>query len=357
MTNKSSKKKILHIVEAFGGGVYTFLVPLTNSTCDEFDVTIAYGLRPQTPDKYKSDLDSRIRLMKGKNFTRNLSITKDIKSIFEIRKIVKEIQPDIIHLHSSKSGFAGRLAINCKKHKVFYSPHGFAFLKKDDSQLKRFIYYTMEKFAAYSRCTTIGVSKSEYEIAQRFSKRATYINNGIHLYNRTTPPAAINIKQPVICGIGRICYQKNPVMFNNIAKEFPELKFIWIGDGEMRDALTSDNITITGWVNHDQTIEYLKSVDIFLLPSYWEGLPIALLEAMYEGKVCIATPVTGICDVIQHKKNGFIATELEDYTRILHNIRNEKYDIEAITTHAFHDILNTYNADIMIEQYTELYRK
>lgn len=353
----SSKKKILHIVEAFGGGIYTFLVPLVNTTCEEFDITIAYGLRPQTPDTYKDEIDSRIQLIKGENFRRNLSFTKDIKSLFEIRRIVKQVKPDIIHLHSSKSGFVGRLSINCKKYKVFYSPHGYAFLKEDDSKLKRFFYYTMEKLAAYSNCTTIGVSKSECKIAKKLSKRAIYINNGIQLYNKTVLPAPINTKEPTICTIGRICYQKNPELFNSVAKAFPKLKFIWIGDGEMRDTLASENITVTGWLNRHEVLDYLKSADIFLLASYWEGLPISLLEAMYEGKICIASPISGICDVIEHGTNGFLAKELKDYVTIINEIRNQKYDVNQITKHAFNDILTTYNTDVMTKEFIDLYEQ
>ena len=47
--------------------------------------------------------------------------------------------------------------------------------------------------------------------------------------------------------LGRICYQKNPTLFNEIAEALPDVKFIWIGDGELREQLTSKNIEITGW--------------------------------------------------------------------------------------------------------------
>ena len=49
--------------------------------------------------------------------------------------------------------------------------------------------------------------------------------------------------------LGRICYQKNPMLFNDIARALPEIHFLWIGDGEMREELTSPNIEITGWLD------------------------------------------------------------------------------------------------------------
>ena len=81
--------------------------------------------------------------------------------------------------------------------------------------------------------------------------------------------------------LGRICYQKNPTMFNAIAELLPDVKFVWIGDGELRKELTSENIEITGWADRATAIKYAVNADVFLLPSRWEGLPISLLESMY----------------------------------------------------------------------------
>ena len=353
---KKNQKKVLHIVKAFGGGVYTFLVPLMNSTCEEFNTTIAYALRPQTPDTYKNEINSKIHLIEGKNFVRSLNPVKDIKTFFEIKKIVKKVKPDIIHLHSSKSGFIGRMAINCKKHTVFYTPHGYSFLKLDDSIIKRKIYYLIEKIGGLTHCTTVAVSKGEYETALRLSKRAMYINNGIILNISKTTPASINTKSPVICTVGRICYQKNPITFNAIAELLPNLKFVWIGDGEMRDTLNSSNITITGWLPREEAVKHLEAADIFLLPSLWEGLPISLLEAMYAGKPVIVNPVIGNKDVVRHGENGFFAETPEEYATIIKDIINDKYDIHDITKTAYNEILTEYNTDVMSKKYAKLYR-
>lgn len=61
----------------------------------------------------------------------------------------------------------------------------------------------------------------------------------------------------------------------------PEIEFVWIGDGELKSRLLADNIKVTGWVNKAKALDILNDTDIFLLTSLWEGLPMALLEAMY----------------------------------------------------------------------------
>ena len=295
-------------------------------------------------------------MIEGKNFTRSLNPVKDIKTFFEIKKIVKKVQPDIIHLHSSKSGFIGRMAINCKKYTVLYTPHGYSFLKLDDSVLKRKIYYFIEKIGALTHCTTVAVSKGEYETALKLSKRATYINNGITITPTASKPDMVNTRTPKVCTVGRICYQKNPEVFNEVAKMLPDINFTWIGDGEMRDTITSPNITVTGWIPRDEAVEKLKEADIFLLPSLWEGLPISLLEAMYAGKPVIVNPVIGNKDVVRHGENGFFANTPEEYVTIIKDIIGGKYDVEKIVNTAYDEILNEYNTDVMSKRYAKLYR-
>lgn len=174
-----AKKKIVHIVEAFGGGVFTVLSDLCKETADQYDIVIAYSLREQTPTNFVEYFPKNIRFIKIENFTRSINPVKDLKALKEIRKIVKQEKPDIVHLHSSKAGVLGRIAIHNKKIKMLYNPHGFSFLKLDDSKLKRLMYKTIEKIVAIinHRCTIVGCSQGEYEEALKLNKNSICINN------------------------------------------------------------------------------------------------------------------------------------------------------------------------------------
>ena len=141
-------RKILYIVEAMGGGVFTYIVDLVNELVSEYDVYIAYGMRPQTPTDYKNYFDDRIHLIEVKNFERTIDLTKDFKSFCEIKKIARSINPDIIHLHSSKAGAIGRFAFDGKKIPVFYTPHGYSFLMKNYNPVKRIIFKMIEAVCA-----------------------------------------------------------------------------------------------------------------------------------------------------------------------------------------------------------------
>lgn len=357
-----AKKKVLHIVEAFGGGVFTVLCDLINGLSDEFEVVIAYSLRPQTPKNFKEYFSQKIKFVEVKNFTRSINFEKDIRALKEIRNIVKEEKPDIVHLHSSKAGILGRLGIHDRRIKMFYNPHGFSFLKLDDSKLKRMMYKTIEKGAAFinSKCTIIGCSKGEYEEAKKLNKNAICINNGINIEKleeetKDLEDKEIDYNNLKICIVGRIGFQKNPKVFNEIAEKFPNLQFTWIGDGELKNELTSPNIKVTGWLDRKDVLKELNNNDIFLLPSLWEGLPISLLEAMYMKKICIVSNVIGNRDVIKNEENGFICIHEQHYIDKINQIIKKEINMQLIINNAYSDIIEISNIHRMIEEYRNIY--
>lgn len=356
----NNKKKILHVVESFGGGVFTFFVDLLNEIADEYEIVIAYSKRPQTPENFKEYFNSKIRFIEVKNFTRKINPVKDLKAFFEIRKIIKEENPDIIHLHSSKAGFTGRFAANGKKKTILYNPHGFSFLMQDVSKIRRGIYWLIEKIGSLRKCTIIGCSKSEYEKALQLTKTATYINNGLNLERLKNESKELPKKDDVdlsklkICTVGRIGFQKNPKMFNQIAEAFPDIQFTWIGDGELKGELTSKNINITGWKNREEVLKILNENDIFILTSLWEGLAISLLEAMYMKKICIVNGCIGNKDVI-NGTNGIVCNNLNEFLDTIKNIQTGNIDIQGLGQKGYDDIINIYNTDNMVYEYKKIY--
>lgn len=358
------KKKVLIIVESFGSGVFNFLVDLVNGIDKEFDVVIAYGVREETLPNFKDYFGKNIKFIRVENFTRSINPQKDFKALKEIRKIVKEEKPDIVHLHSSKAGILGRLAVNGNKIKMFYNPHGFSFLKKDDSKLKRGIYWTIEKLTACinGKCVIVGCSKGEYKEAKKLNKRAICINNGIDIKKLAMETDDIKLKgidyeNLKICTIGRIGYQKNPEMFNKIAESFPKIQFTWIGEGKLKDKLTSTNVQVTGWKERKDVLQILNNSDIFVLTSLWEGLPLSLLEAMYMKKICIVSNCIGNRDVIENGKNGYISDNLEDFIENIKIVIKNKSQNNKIISNAYNDVINKYNVERMIDEYRRIYGK
>lgn len=352
------KKKILHIVESFGSGVFSFLVDLVKNTSKDYEIVIAHGIREETLANYKDYFAENVKFIEVKNFNRSINPIKDIKALFELKKIIKQENPNIVHLHSSKAGFLGRFAANYKNSKVFYNPHGFSFLMKSSGVIKRSIYWIIEKIGAIRKCTIIGCSKGEYEEALKLTKRSICINNGIDLENikkdtKNLENRIVNCKNPKVCTVGRIGPQKNPELFNEIAKEFPNLKFIWIGEGDCKNALTSSNIEVTGWKSREEVLEYVNESDIFVLTSLWEGMPISLLEAMYLKKICVVSNCIGNKDVIKNGQNGLLCNNKDEFISAIRNIKNMDY--ESFIKQEEIDIQEIFNTERMVSEYKKVY--
>ncbi len=352
----SDKIRLLYISEPLGGGVFSYLVDLSNRLADTFDITIAHGIREETPENYKDYFDKRIKLIKVDSFTRSLSVGSDLKAFSELKKISEQVNPDIIHLHSSKAGALGRWAFNGHKLPVFYTPHGYSFLMQDESAIKKFVYKFAEIISAKRYATTISCSEGEHNETLKLTKRAVYINNGINLNDLDKLVNSVENKKKSefsVFTLGRICTQKNPKLFNNIALAMPDIKFTWIGDGDLRKELTAKNITVTGWVDRKTAIKTALESDVFLLPSLWEGLPISLLEAMYLKKLCVVSNIIGNRDVIENGVNGFVCNSIAEYTAAIRAAGSS----DELRDRARNDVLRDYNTDVMAQKYSEVYKK
>ncbi len=337
----ANRTKILFIVEAMGG-VFTYIVDLGNELAnmtDEngsciYDMYIAYRIRKQTPKDYKRYFDKKIRMIQVESFGRAINVWKDVKAFFEIGRIANKVEPDIIHLHSSKAG-----ALGC---------------------------------AAFNRY------KGEHEETLKLNKRAVYVNNGINVNELEKNIGKIKVMDHpfTVFTLGRICYQKNPASFNQIAEAMPDVKFLWIGDGELREVLMSKNIEITGWVDRMTALEKSMTADVFMLTNLWGGVPISLREVMYMKKPCEVSNVIGDCDVIHNNENRFVCDGSDGFAESVRKIQRDMkgYSFESVTgaaavylkavvsgrteklvNKAYEDVMEKYNTTVMARSYAKIY--
>jgi len=355
--------KILHIVEAFASGVLSFLQDITQWQVQDNEVYIAWGARPLTPSNVAELFPPEVHFIQVKSFHGALWSVLNPGAYCSVRKIYQEVSPDLVHLHSSAAGFVGRAVLLGSKTPVLYTPHGYAFLPGNGNVVKRGGYHVAEwLMARLSKATTVACSKGEYDEAQRLSQRCTYVSNGINVdklapYVKDDAGAATD--GPLkICTSGRILKQKNPAMFNEIASALPEYEFIWIGGGELQGELTAPNIKVTGWVSREESLDLLLSADVFLLPSLWEGLPIALLEAMYVKKVCVVSDVIGNRDVIRHGENGFVCdvSSKDGFVAAIRQIAEKRSEARQLAEAAHADVVAHYNTAGMAKAYDKIYK-
>ncbi|MFM0027751.1 glycosyltransferase [Paraburkholderia madseniana] len=326
------KNKIVHVTEAFAGGVLRCVVLLANLQAEAgHDVVIVHSFRRDTPPPEKLDaiLDPRVN-RRVVDFRTEIGL-RDVLSLLKLLLILRRERADIIHLHSSKAGALGRVAalILFGIDRTIYSPHGFSFLKKDVSRRTARAYIWIERLLHAIGGTIIGCSRSEARYARMVlsRRRVGLVENAIDLdFFDFGEPSGIENRSVVVCTSGRVTYQKAPWKFSRLAADLSSktnLRFVWFGDGDRTavDAWIDQTVVdLSGWIDSDELRQRLKESDLFILPSLWEGMPLALIEAQAMGLPAVASRIAGNRDVIIHGVTGFLAhtdEELMRYTRCL----------------------------------------
>lgn len=352
--------KVLHIAECFSGGVYDFIKDFVNETPD-YNHSILYGKRENIKENFKKEFNKNVNFIYWKNAQREISLKDDFLALKEVVNLLKKENYDIIHLHSSKAGFLGRVAgrICGQQNKIIYTTHGISFLRKDISNLKLKLYVLFEKIGKLCGGKIIACSKSEAEFIKSKGIDCEYINNGVKVTGKFIKPLK-NDSTIKIITVGRITNQKNPELFNKIAENFIEnkkIKFIWVGDGEKREVLNSPNIEITGWLNQNEVKEKLKETDIYLSTSSWEGLSLAVLQAMEYKLPLVLSDCVGNIDLVKENYNGYIFKNSNEAVKEIENLIKNKDRIKDFGENSYELLKNEFDIYKMIGKYIEEYEE
>lgn len=305
--------KIVHVAEAFAGGIVVFVKSLVENLPNDEHI-IVHGERAHVTsftDVRKQFARTNARFVRWHSAQRSISLSKDFSAFWELYKVLKRLkkqhQIDAVHLHSSKSGFIGRMV--CRSlgiNNVIYTPNGAPFLV-GTSKISNFIYKQLERLGHGFGGQVVCCSPSEQAEYEKVGIPAITINNGIPFDKISGYDMEPSNKKFCIVTSGRIINQKNPSLFNAIARYFEEFKqfeFIWIGDGPERELLTASNITVTGWQPGEDVARLISSANVYLSTANFEGLPYAVLEALALKKPVLLTDSVGNRDLVKSCLNG-----------------------------------------------------
>ncbi|NTW31670.1 MAG: glycosyltransferase family 4 protein [Bacteroidetes bacterium] len=354
---------IVHIVDPFAAGLATFLKLLTEELSSDYHI-IVHGERKELADPKdikKFFPKKNIRFIYWKSVQRDINPVKDVMAYLELVAILKRFRKaDVIHLHSSKAGFLGRIA--CRqlgiKH-VIYTPNGAPFLMSNASDVKLKIYEKLEKFANLFGGKIICTSLSEQEEYLKRGIDADFINNGTNISKQSFKSDKDYNKFRIVTS-GRVVDQKNPKLFNDVALALADLKhfeFIWIGDGQDADILTSPNIIKTGWLSKEGVRNKIATADLYFSTSVFEGLPFAVIEAMALGKCLLLSNCTGNVDLVESGRNGEIYnTKEEAINHILYFYFNKEIT-ESMGMESIEICKDYFNIEDTANRYLRLYQR
>jgi glycosyltransferase involved in cell wall biosynthesis len=267
------------------------------------------------------------------SLVRPISLFSDLAALLELYKIIKKIDPDVVHTHSSKTGILGRLASRFAGVKsVLHTVHGFAF-PFAKSRTSKALYTGLEYLSAKICDGLIVLNKSDYDVARNVlhvpASKIHLVPNGVDSSQLMPPPSfqrqvfrkeifKVNTNNDIIVGmVGRLWQQKNPEILIRsaaalISRGSHNLKFIFVGEGELQDECVqlaeslqiNKHLIFLGW--REDVALILNSIDIFVLPSLWEGMPLAILEAMACSLPVVASNISGNNDLVEHGINGYL---------------------------------------------------
>lgn len=296
-----SKIKIMHLLQSNRfSGAENVVCQIINMMGSYNDIEMAYCSR-----------DGQIReALYERNIEflpiRNLTVK-------EVKRIIKEYKPDLIHAHDMRASFIGALA--CGNIPIISHIHNNNFDSRGIS-LKSIAYL----YAALKAKHIFWVSDSSYEgyyFHNLFKKKSEVLYNIISIDNLYSKMALDNNNYDYdIVYLGRITEQKNPLRLMKICKEIvdqlPSVKIAVIGTGNLEDDTHKEaerlqlgsNVTFLGFQSNPYKV--LHDSKLMIMTSLWEGTPMCVLEAMSLGVPVVSTPTDGVKIVVDNGKTGYL---------------------------------------------------
>lgn len=250
---------------------------------------------------------------------------RNITAYKQLKKIMKEGNYDAVHCHSPMGGVLARLAARAVgiKH-VLYTAHGFHFYK-EAPLINWLVYYTIEKFLSRFTDVLITINNEDYAVAKNFrAKRAVYVpgvgvNTGafardLEVRNAYRAQLGISDNTVVLLSVGEMIKRKNhETALRAVARlNHDHIIYLIVGRGMLWPELErlaeslgiKDKVRFMGFRN--DVAHICSAADIYLFPSFQEGLPVSLMEAMAAGLPCVASRIRGNIDLLEDGKGGFL---------------------------------------------------
>ncbi|MEV6834369.1 glycosyltransferase [Streptomyces sp. NPDC051133] len=213
-----------------------------------------------------------------------------------LARLIGEVRPELVHAHSAKAGLAARLAVRGRVPTVF-QPHAWSF--EAVGGLTATLALRWERWGARWAHRVVCVSEAERRTGLRAAIHAPYavIPNGIDTHRFSPRPAPAEAAPLVVC-VGRLCRQKGQDVllraWDDVLATAPRARLVLVGDGPDRAALhqrAHPSVRFTGAVT--DPLPWYRAADLVVLPSRWEGMALAPLEALGCGRPVVVTDVDG----------------------------------------------------------------
>ncbi|MEU9453580.1 glycosyltransferase [Streptomyces sp. NPDC048277] len=217
------------------------------------------------------------------------------REVRRLAHLLDEVRPELVHAHSAKAGLAGRLALRGRVPTLF-QPHAWSFEAVGGATAALALRW--ERWGARWAHRVVCVSEAERATGVRAGVHARYavVPNGIDTQYFTPGPATG--RAPLVVCVGRLCRQKGQDVllraWPRVLRRVPDARLALVGDGPDRDALRQLAHGSVEFVGATADVRpWYRAADLVVLPSRWEGMALAPLEAMACGRPVLVTDVDG----------------------------------------------------------------
>lgn len=299
---------------------------------------------------------------------REIAPLGDAVAFWRLYRLCRRMRPDVLHLHSSKAGFLGRLAGRLAGVPVVaFTPHCWSF--QSATGRKRRFYLSLERFASRFSDVTITVSDQERREAVDEgvvpADKVRVIPNGVGPDDFDVARSAT--RDIPFVSVGRLDEQKGYSYLiqalAQLAPQEPELWLAIVGDGTLRADLereavalgVADRIRFEG--EHDDVKPFLRRARGFVLSSLWEGLPYTIIEAMAAGIPVICTDVGGCSELVVDGETGIVVAPCDPaaLASALRRLHREDVTRVAMGTAGYERASTHFRVDTCVERNAAVY--
>lgn len=300
-----------------------------------------------------------------------------VREVADAARLVRLVRPDLVHAHSAKAGLAGRLAVRGRVPTVF-QPHAWSFEAVGGVTAR--LAGRWERWAVRWTDRIVCVSDAERRTGERAGIEAAWsvVRNGVEVERfgagggtgegavpAALPPlTGIEPDAPLVVCVGRLCRQKGQDVllraWPSVVRRFPRARLVLVGDGPDAGALRAaapPSVLFTGAV--PDTAAWYRAADLVVLPSRWEGMAVAPLEAMASGRAVVLTDVDGARESLPPGREALCLTPPEDPAALAAAISTLLDDgplREAIGRQGQQHVLDTHDVRQTARAIADVYR-
>ena len=345
-----------------------------NST--EFDHRLYTGYCADDEADYLDTVAPDVKAVRIQGFGRRVSLGGDLKAFISLVSEIREFKPHVIHTHTAKAGFLGRIAsiVSLQSSIRVHTFHGH-LLNGYFGPFKRSLVVIAEKFLALFTHQLLAVGDNvRQDLLQagigsksKFGLMPPGLAIGILPDRQDSRTAlALPVDNLQCAFIGRVTQIKRPDRFldvvNEITKRSIELNFFIAGDGELlamcRERIKKEGlpVTILGWQSDIERV--LSAADIVVLTSDNEGTPLSLIQAGMAGLPVVTTNVGSVPEVVLDGLTGIVTRlDVQEIAKALEKLVNDKVLRANLGAAAQKFTIYNFGLERLLNDHEDLYKK